>query len=168
LSRFGNDRKISNDVNPSTNSTPLKQLKNSIINILGQEYNNYYYKRILIIIKLIYFYRIINITESTYEWPTPIQLHHQLKNLREFHQNFDYKLNHRIICSVCSRFFITTTPHQFVQPFKILFQNKIILSSDNLDDCPIDKTLFEYNQFPHLNGMVLDKDGFNINNTVIN
>ena len=30
------------------------------------------------------------------------------------------------------------------------------------------KTLFEYNQFPQFNGMVLDKDGFNSNNTVVN
>jgi len=176
LYKFWNYKQKTNVENPITSSTSnilhtnTQRTVNEILQntTLKPGYNYYYYNSIIIIIKLIYFYRILNITDSTYEWPTPIQIQHQLKNLREFHQNFDYKLNHRIICSVCSRFYLTTTPQQFVQPLTILFPNKIILSSDNLVDCPSDKSLFEYNQFPQLNGMVLDKDGFNTNNTVKN
>ena len=69
----------------ANNSSPKKfknsiALKNSIINILEPEYNHYYYKNIIIINKIIYFYRIINNKESTDEVPTTIQLQKTFKN----------------------------------------------------------------------------------------
>lgn len=89
----------------------------------------------------------------------------QLENLKQFYYKTDHKFIHRIICTVCGRFFITSNIKEYAQKYSILFKNKLTLSSDNLYDCP-SQNLFQYEQFPQYNGMVLDKDGFNSDNTV--
>lgn len=54
---------------------------------------------------------------------------------------------------------------EYAQKHSILFKNKLTLSFDNIYDCP-SQNLFQYEQFPQYNGMVLEKDGFNSDNTV--
>ena len=104
---------------------------------------------------------------NIYEWPNPIELQKQLDHLLEFYNQTDHKFINRIVCCVCGRFFITTEPKSFVHPHALLFKNKNTLSSDQIYDIlPGNEHLFEYKQFPQLNAMVLDLDGFNNNNTV--
>ncbi len=85
----------------------------------------------------------------------------QLKNLKKYYKNTDYKLINRVICSVCGRYRMVKNLAKLENDPQILIENKAILSRFNLTDCSLVKP-FLYNN-TDLYDLVLDKDGINVN-----
>ena len=92
-------------------------------------------------------------------WPIPVSLQAQFKNFRRYYKETDHKYLHRVVCCVCGTFYITKNTKQFVTSISLLYENKNILSCDNLFDLK-SKVAFNFLNKPELNDFVLDSDGF--------
>jgi len=62
-------------------------------------------------------------SQSSYEWPNPINLDKQLENLKEFYNHTDYNKIIRIVCSLCGRYFFSENPNSFKEKNKFLIYN---------------------------------------------
>ena len=114
---------------------------------------------------LIIVYTTCNSSSNKYVWPTPIDINKQFDNLRQFYFATDYKFISRIVCCVCSRFFITTDSNIYKKKTLIILKNKSVLHVNNLYECP-DASEFVYEKFPEFYHLVLDSNGFNMDHTV--
>ncbi len=90
----------------------------------------------------------------------------QLKKLRTFYKNTDYKLIFRVVCSVCGRYLIVKNKEKIQYDIKILIENKSLLVRQNLSDYNYVKPFVYDNN--DLNDLVLDKCGIDNSTNKVN
>jgi len=101
--------------------------------------------------------------QSKANWPLQFDFNLQLNNLKQFYLNTDHKFINRFICSVCGTFNLVSSKHKHEYDYNILLRNDHHLKSSQLNDFSFHND-FIYETFPELNGLVLDRDGFIVEN----